>query len=246
MDKGHKGYVTREDVQALTLETVQKFPYIKWFFDLVSEVQLTGSAAPKKTNESFSPEPNGLPTVTDAVAITIQKVYDALDNDKNGEVTSYELLAMFVKLKFEAVPDKDAKLYHLYLEIDIDGDKCISFHELVETFSKPNKTEFHNSVLNKIVEHLAELSANLDNETGTSDQITEDETVGSYGGKCVCPNGTQYMTGFYKTADGADSCLAMACEGGAESNCYRFPGYWSGRKVTCGDSETSDPVRMDQ
>jgi hypothetical protein len=246
MDKGHRGYVTREDVQALTLENVQMSPYMKWFFDLVLEVQLTGSESRKKSNKPSTPEPNGLPTVTDAVAITIQKVYDALDTDKDGEVTSYELVAMIRSLKFEAVPDKEAKLYNLYLEIDIDGDQCISFHELVETFSKPNKTEFHTSVLNKIVEHLAELSANLDNETGTSDQITQDETVGSYGGQCVCPNGTQYLTGFFKTADGADSCLAMACEGGAESNCYRFPGYWSGRKVTCGDSKTSKPIRMDQ
>ena len=194
-----------------------------------------------------NPDPNELPPVTDAVAITIKNVFEALDHDKDGEVTSFELLRMFVGLTFEGVPDKDAQLYNLYKEIDSDGDLSISFPELVTTFSKPNKTEFHKTVLNKILELVTEFSANLDNETAGTDTITQDETVGSFGGECVCPNGVQYMTGYYKPADGIDSCAHMACEGGTESlNCYTFPGYWSGRKVTCGPSKSSESVRMEQ
>ena len=53
--------------------------------------------------------------------------------------------------------------------------------------------------------------------------------VGEWGGRCTCPDGSQY-----DVSDNADLCGSLACPGGTSGDCMREKGPWSHRKVTCG------------
>ena len=63
----------------------------------------------------------------------------------------------------------------------------------------------------------------------TNQVITNDPSVGRYGGECTCPNGQKYQVG-----DNNDYCDSLACVGGVSGPCNQYDGQWSGRKVRCG------------
>jgi hypothetical protein len=54
------------------------------------------------------------------------------------------------------------------------------------------------------------------------------ESVGVWGGACVCPSGGAYWAG-----DNGDQCGSLACEGGAAGECVRRFGEWSFNRVVC-------------
>jgi hypothetical protein len=51
-----------------------------------------------------------------------------------------------------------------------------------------------------------------------------------WGGSCTCPDGQ-----VYQVSDNGDGCGSLACEGGISGECNRKSGWWSMRKVTCGN-----------
>ena len=55
------------------------------------------------------------------------------------------------------------------------------------------------------------------------------EHVGIWGGRCLCPDGQEYLVG-----DNVDFCGSLACVGGLSGECVRAEGEWARRRVTCG------------
>jgi len=61
--------------------------------------------------------------------------------------------------------------------------------------------------------------------------VYETSGAGGWGGTCLCPSGNNYAVG-----DNFDSCDSLACVGGTEGTCNNQEGSWSGRQVTCGQT----------
>ena len=62
--------------------------------------------------------------------------------------------------------------------------------------------------------------------------------VGGWGGKCVCPDGTEYFVG-----DNHDQCATLACIGGKSGACNkRDDAKWKGKKVVCAPAPKVDCV----
>jgi purine nucleosidase len=57
---------------------------------------------------------------------------------------------------------------------------------------------------------------------------TQQARAGSWGGKCMCPDGQIYEVG-----DRNNFCRSLSCFGGTAGNCNHREGPWSHRNVTC-------------
>lgn len=66
--------------------------------------------------------------------------------------------------------------------------------------------------------------------------LTSQSDIGSYGGYCICPDGTLYQTGV-QASDGSCNTHDYGCQNGTPYGCSTSSGSWSGVKVICGLSE---------
>ena len=58
--------------------------------------------------------------------------------------------------------------------------------------------------------------------------VVQENVGGSWGGTCLCPDGSSYEVG-----DNADACGSISCINGRQIDCNHKYGEWSGRTVTC-------------